>query len=194
MAQTIKVPQLQSRWASMPSWLIRRPGDYNSVFPDMRWEMHVWLYGDGLFEPPRGPWIIHREMLLDKVSKNWNEENKETYNGYRWEYQDHLIRARRPTYPGGAASEEMDAIGLVQVPEDRFFCEWDANIKKEDMLITLTKFDFINKPTKNLITIDTEYSIVRVDRVEGDLGRVEYLRCTVKKSNPNPELSILKLV
>lgn len=153
--------------------------------------MHTWLYGND-FDPPRGPWIIHREMLLDQTSSHWSEENKESYNGYRWLYKDHLIRARRPTYPGGAASEDMDAIGVVQVPEDRFFCEWNTNIKKEDFIITLTKFDFLEMPPPNLITIDTEYAIIRVDRVEGDLGRIEYLRCTVKKSNPNPELHILK--
>lgn len=188
---TIKVNQPKVRWSSMPAWLINRPSA--NLFPDMRNEMHIWLYGDQ-FEPPRGIWVIHREMLLDQESEHWDDENKESYRGYRWKYKDHLLRARRPTYPTGQPSEYSDVLGVVQVPEDRFFFEWNTNIKKEDFIITLTKSDFADKPTPNLVTIDIEYSILRVDKVEGDEGRVEYLRVSVKKSNPNPELQNLNIV
>ena len=187
-----RVRQARVTWGNIPDWMIREPHANEDLYPDMRHEMHVWLYGD-LLEPPRGPWVIHREMLLDQTSPHWSDLTKESYQGYRWLYKDHLIRARRPTYPTGQASEEVESIGITQVPEDRFFVEWCTGIKKEDYIITLTKFDFLEKPTPNLITIDTEYAIIRVDRVEGDLGRIEYLRLSVKKSNPNPELSILRL-
>lgn len=188
---TIKLPAIPNRWSQIPSWLIRKPVSESDIFPDLRQEMHTWLYGND-FDLPRGIWVVHREMLLDQVSPKWDDENKEAYSGYRWIYKDHLIRARRPTYPAGVPNEASDALGVIQVPSGIMFVEWNTNIKKEDYILMLTKADFLTQPPPNLVTIEMEYSILRVDRVEGDLGRTEYLRLFLTKSNPNPELSIMR--
>jgi hypothetical protein len=162
--------------------------------PNLRTEFNEFLYG-GAAEIRKGFWIIHREMLLDQTSPNWNEENQESYKGYRWFYKDHLLRTREYTYPQDDKNESRDTIGDVENPGKTLFFPYDANIKKEDVIVTLKKADFESMPASNLITLEKEYRILRVDKVTGDTGRVEYLRVIVKDNTNygNKEFATLKL-
>lgn len=166
-----------------------------SIFPDLREEFHAFLYGDSV-NPPTGFWVIHREMLLNEESPNWDPENQEAYRGYRWNYRDHLIRARYYTSPSGSADETDIIIGNVDNPSYVFFVEWSTKAKKEDVIIEINPDDFTRRPSEDQITLDRSYDILRADDVKGDLGRIEYIRLYARKPSPigNTDLNRLKLV
>jgi hypothetical protein len=170
-------------------------GDTSGVFPNIREEIHRFLYGSRT-ETAKGFWIIHRKMDLTRESAHWDPENREVYRGYRWEYTDHLIRARYMTYPTGRSNETDILPGNFQNITHLHFVEWNTDMKKEDRILWIKNQDSVRKPTENSITLDLEYDIIRADRVLGDLGRVEYIRVESRQPSKtgNTDLNTLRLV
>lgn len=184
-----------NKWTSQAEWQKEDSVSKNRISPDLRKEFHSFLYGSN-GEIPKGFWVIHREMLLNQESEHWDPENQETYRGYRWKYNDHLIRVRYDTYPVGRSNETDILIGNVDNPTYVFFVEWQTKLKKEDVLIEISPCDSERKPSEDQITLDRAYDIIRSDYVKGDLGRVEYIRAYARKPSPigNVDLNVLNLV
>lgn len=191
---TIKYTPVSNRWKSKANWQKNFNSDpgQEGLFPNLREEFHIFLYGSDA-EPPRGFWIMHREMLLDQESEHWDPENQEVYRGYRWLYQDHLIRVRYNTYPTGRSNETDIIIGDVENPTHTFYMEHDVPVKKEDELIAITPFDTLRKPSENHLTMVEQYDIIRVDPVKGDLGRIEYHRVFARNPSPIGNLDFYRI-
>jgi len=176
---------ITNRWASKSDFQKNQyiAATESKLFPNLREEFHSFLYGSDT-EIAKGFWIIHRKMDLSQESEHWDPENQEVYRGYRWVYTDHLLRIRRYTVPTGKSDEVHVLLGELENPAYIFWAEWDTGIKREDKLIEIEPRDALRKPRENQITFLKQYDIIRVDPVEGDLGRIEHLRIFAR--NPSP--------